>query len=323
MVGKLTAALIRKEAEAYRAQGLHEEAFALYDELLSSSPNIDEALKSDIQSQMDDITEEMEAFSSHEEGPSMSSKEIMQLKDGWTKNASSAEILISAQGLCQIGAHRDALPEFAKLLKAGIAPDKIADSAADCFANMHSPQKAPQAAEKWLANIYSEAKKILAMHLLVIKALSKRKDKKYALEYCHFIRSKPKLPAKLIKQLDAAKIKYQRAVKASKQQLRSKINPNNTIQRAPVTSNQVPDKSNGQGNRQSNDDAAAASFEKLVATDETFRELLADDELDGMFRDEPSSSSPKKNRPTLQFFKLITVGWIHWIFNGILFRKKR
>lgn len=216
MVGKLTAVLIRKEAEAYRSQGLHEEAFALYDELLSSHPNIDETLKADIQSQMDIIAEEIEAFSSRNEEQLLSSKEMMQLKNGWDNGASPEDMLISAQGLCQIGAHRDALIEFEKILKSGIAPEQVADSTMESFLNIYEPKKLPNAAEKWLRDIYSEEKKVLAVHLLFLRALSRRSDKTYVFQYCRFIRSKPSLPPNLIERLDAAQEKYKLEIKQGK-----------------------------------------------------------------------------------------------------------
>ena len=322
MVGKLTAALVRKEAEAYRAQGLHEEAFALYDELLSSTPNIDEALKSDIQSKMDDIAEEMEEFSSYDENPPMSSKEISQLKVGWRQGASKEEILISAQGLCQIGAHRDALLEFTKLLKGGIAPDEIANFAAECLAKIHSAPDTPAAAEKWLRNIYTDDRKILAVHLLLIKAFSRRRDKTYAYHYCAFVRSKPNLPANLTKQLDSAKAKLEVAANRPPRKTALKSKPNNKTTKK-LNAKPV-DSDNSNGKSQSSEADAVATFERLLTENrENFRDYLADDGLEKMFATEPPTSTEKKERSRLHFLKLITVGWISWIFRAAFFRKKK
>ena len=69
MVGKITTVLIKKEAEAYRVQGLHQEALSLYDHLLSSSPNIDPALKEAIKSQIEGICEDLQTFASQRSQP--------------------------------------------------------------------------------------------------------------------------------------------------------------------------------------------------------------------------------------------------------------
>jgi len=323
MVGKLTAVLIRKQAEAYRSQGLHEEAFALYDELLSSSPNIDEPLKSDIQSQMDDIAEEMEAFSSHKNNQSLSSKEMKLLKDGWENCTSSADILISAQGLCQIGAHQDALIEFGKLLKAGIAPDNVKGLAVKCFTNLYDHEKLPIAVDKWLGNIYPEGKKVLAVHLLFIKELSRHSDKGYAFRYCRYIRSKPSLPDKLMKRLDAAGAKYKAAIRERETHPNSKLNSKPIPKAAhnPDNGTKAASDERTTDTKKPEISTEPSTNDESIETDsDTFQKLLTE-QTEKLFRDDPPISDAKIKKSQRKYLKINLFGWFGRIF-GFLFHNK-
>lgn len=329
MVGKLTAVLIRKQAEAYRSQGLHEEAFALYDELLSSSPNIDEPLKSDIQSQMDDIAEEMEAFSDHKNNQSLSSKEMKLLKDGWENCTSSADILISAQGLCQIGAYQDALIEFGKLLKDGIAPDSVKGLAIKCFTNLYDYKKLPIAVDKWLFNIYSEGKKVLAVHLLFIKELSEHSDKNYALQYCRYIQSKPSLPDKLMKRLDAAGDKYKAAIKEGETDPKSNPNLKSIPKTAPTPDNgtkAVSDEHPTDTKKLEISLDPGTDDEPIETDNDILEKLLAEqpeqpEQPEDLFCEELQESDAETKKSQRKFLKLNPFKWFGRIF-GFIFHKK-
>lgn len=323
MVGKLTAVLIRKEAEAYRSQGLHEEAFALYDELLSSTPHIDETLKTDIQSQMDDIAEEMEAFSSPKDSQSLSSKEMRLLKRGWENGASLADLMISAKGLCQIGAHHDALIEFGKLLKAGIAPDKVIGLTVECFLNVYDDKSLPVEADQWLRDIYSEGKKVLALHLLFIKELSQRSDKTYAFQYCYYIKSKPSLPDKLIKRLDKAIAKYKTAVdRMKKRPLPEK--------RSETISRTIHNSKNGtkeEANKQNVAKSEILEESEIDADSEetdhqVIDELLAEQSQKLCRHDIPIDAG-KQKKTRRKFVQINVIGWFRRVFGFILPLKKR
>ncbi len=334
MVGKLTAVLIRKEAEAYRAQGLHEEAFALYDELLSSSPNIDEALRTDIQIQMDAIAEEMEAVSNRDEEKLLSSKEIRQLKDGWDKGASARDMLVSAQDLCQIGAYQDALIELAKLLEGGIAPDNVAEPSAECFVNLCDPKKLPATAEKWLRGIYSDGKKVLAVHLLIIKALSRRQDKTHAMYYCRYIRSKSGLPSNLKDRLDEAVVKFKADIKQAKERPESipaGPNKNNKlIRKNDLVNQKVSPTALGKKLTlpiaENDNSSFIAGPMESEAESEDLKQLFmdtSDDQFDeGLDEDPPALSHRKKGRLQLHFFRIIILGWIQRFFKRSRSRRK-
>jgi len=54
-VGKITAALIRKEADAYRVQGLQEEALTLFKKSLNSAPQLPLDVKKAIEQQIQQL----------------------------------------------------------------------------------------------------------------------------------------------------------------------------------------------------------------------------------------------------------------------------
>lgn len=329
MVGKLTAVLIRKEAEAYRAQGLYEEAFALYDELLSSSPNIGETLKSDIRSQMDVIAEEMEAFSDHQDEQLLSSKEMMQLKNGWDNEASVADMLISAQGLCQIGAHNDALIEFAKLLEAGIEPEKVISSAIDSFSSLFNAKKLPVAADKWLRDIYPDGRKVLSVHLLFLRELSRSGDNANALQYCRYVRSKPALPADLIKKLDAAQIKYKAAVKQGGKRSTPKMKSEPEPIEKPIAKESADSQfdDNDRFQLESRPEPMTITGPMDRKQDDRnqpnpLKELLGEEPDD--FMDDEFPESPQKERGRqLHFIKIILFGWFDRLLKTLLPKKRK
>ena len=324
MVGKLTAVLIRREAEAYRSQGLHEEAFALYDELLSTTPNIDETLKSDIQSQMDDIAEEMEAFSSPKEGEPLSSKEMRLLKHGWENGASLADLMISAQGLCQIGAYHDALIELGKLLGAGLTPNRVVGLSAKCFLNLYDNESLPEKAEQWLGSIYPESKKVLAVHLLFIKEFSQRSDKTYAFRYCRYIRSKPSLPDKLIKRLDAAIAKYKTAI----DQMEKEPLPEKTSETISRTNHNFENETREEANAQDVEKSEILEESEIDADSEEADHQFLDEILakqpQRLFQDDiPSDAGKEEKKTQCKFFQINVTGWFRRVFSFILPQKKR
>jgi tetratricopeptide (TPR) repeat protein len=210
MVGKITTVLIKKEAEAYRVQGLHQEALSLYDHLLSSSPNIDPALKEAIKSQIEGICEDLQTFASKRSQP-LSINEILRIKEGWGDSASEADIMVCAQAFCQIGAFKDALEEFRKLLKAGCAPVKLAGSVAQCLAQLHSANDLPDAADQLVADALPCHDASLLFELLLAKFLAAKGDKQYALQYYKHLTTKPYLPPDVAGRIHAVIAKYEKS----------------------------------------------------------------------------------------------------------------
>ncbi|MEJ2038668.1 MAG: hypothetical protein P8X55_07000 [Desulfosarcinaceae bacterium] len=194
MVGKLTTVLIKKEAETYRAQGLHKEAIALYEKLVAGSPNIDPSLRSAIQNEVEGITREMHDFVASRDTP-LSTEDILQIREGWGEEASPADIMICAQALYHIGAYKDALVEYQRLLQAGVDLRKIAGAIALCLSRAYPPPKFPRAVDALLVGVCMNQRQTLAFQLRLAENLAREKDKPHALAYFRHLIRDPGLPA--------------------------------------------------------------------------------------------------------------------------------
>lgn len=214
MAGKIMTVLVKREAEAYRAQGLHKEALALYNQFMANSPNIDPSLKNAIQTQVNGISREMQAFDAQRD-MTLSSDEILRIKQGWGQQACHADIMICTQALFQVGAYKDALLEFRKLLQAGCDPEKLTGTMARCLCRAFSPQKLPRAVDALVTGVFKETKKSLAFKLRLAKALADNADKAHALAYYDHLRHHPDLPEHVAARLDLVLAKHRNAQEAS------------------------------------------------------------------------------------------------------------
>ncbi len=192
MVGKITAVLAKKEAEAYSSQGLHHEAIRLYQGLLSASPNIDPTIKSAIQSQIEGLNEEMAATDASKGGP-LSHEEISRIRQGWGTQATHADMLVCAHAFFQIGAYDDALKEFKHLLQTAGLKKAYVHGAADCLACRHSPGKVAAEAARLTQTVSSETKPALAMLLAMAKHLAAGSHTAHALALFNHLKRYPAL----------------------------------------------------------------------------------------------------------------------------------
>jgi tetratricopeptide (TPR) repeat protein len=215
MAGKIMTVLIKREAEAYRAQGLHKEALALYNQLMASSPNIDPSLKNAIQIQVDGIYREMQTFDAQRDMP-LSSDEILRIKQSWGQQACQADIMICTQALLfQVDAYKDALLEYRKLLQAGCDPEKLTETVVRCLCRVYSPQKLPRAVDALVTGVFKDTKKALTFKLRLAKALADNADKAHVLAYYDHLKHHPDLPKHVAARLDQVLAKHRNAQEAS------------------------------------------------------------------------------------------------------------
>lgn len=208
MTGKFTTVLIKKEAEAYRAQGLHKEAIALFEKLMATSPNIDPSIKNAIQRQVEGLAREMRSLEAQRDIP-LTSEEILRIRQGWGQQASQADIMICAQALFHVGAYEDALIEYQRLLQAGCEDKKLSNAMALCFAKAYPPPKMPQAVDAHLAGVCLNPQQAAAFQLRLAQTLAGQGDKTHALAYCrHLIRDRD-LPAQVKSRLKQMVVKLQ------------------------------------------------------------------------------------------------------------------
>lgn len=185
MAGKLTTVLAKKEAEAYCSQGLHQEALRLYQNLLSSSPNLADAFKSAIQGQVNAIKTKLDDLAPQEH-QMLSAPEIRRIRKGWGANATESDILVCAQAFCQVGHYQDALSEVAKLLQKGGRIENAVGIFAECLVHLRTPEQLIKIIGPMGKKIIDELKTRCRFFLLLTEEMVRRKHLHHALAlYTH------------------------------------------------------------------------------------------------------------------------------------------
>lgn len=193
MAGKLTTILIKKEAEAYLDQGLHQEAIQLYDHLLASSPCIDPAIKSALQSQLEVIRQAKQETDSQRDN-ALTTADIIRIREGWGSQATETDMLVCAQAFRQIGAFEEALEEFRKLLsKSGIKRIYL-QAVADCLVRTHAPaQVAPAVQDQARELSAGHSKRTVAIELIMADHIASSPFGEHALALYKHLAANPAL----------------------------------------------------------------------------------------------------------------------------------
>lgn len=202
MVGKLTTVLTKREAEAYRSQGLHKEALGLYKNLLSSSPNLGDGFKDAIQGQMESIQSELHD-GPPQESQMLSSAEIKRIKKGWGANATEGDLLVCAQAFCQVGQYQDAFSEATKLLQQGCAVNKVVDLFATCLVHLHPPAQLAETIGPLVQNIFTQPQARLHFHILLTEGMVKLKQPVHAQALYQHLKQHPIISKKAPQRLSA------------------------------------------------------------------------------------------------------------------------
>ena len=172
-MGKFSTILTKQEAEAYRAQGLHQEAMRLYDQLLSSSPHIDAGIRTSIHARIQDLEKEMQTAAAQRER-AMTAEEITRIRNGWGNQASETDIWVCGQSFFNIGAFTEALAEFDHLLRSAGLKTIYIHAAAECLAELHAPSALPGVAEAMARTWSHDPKHILSCQMIMVKHLQTR-----------------------------------------------------------------------------------------------------------------------------------------------------
>ncbi len=172
MASKISAALIRKEADTYRSQGLHREAQELYARFLADATRIDPETESVIKRQIRLIELEMNCDSG--EAQDLSADQIDLIKVGWRGSASEADLFQSAQSLMEIGRWVEALKEFGKMLYRGSVFEPLAPLVAECFARLFDPPALPARAGSYAQVLFRDNELSLRFQVSVAEQLARR-----------------------------------------------------------------------------------------------------------------------------------------------------
>jgi len=173
MTGKISNALIRKEADTYRSHGLSKEARDLYKNLLASSPRIPSDIKAGIERQLQQIELEI-GCAAPEECQALSDEQITVIKQGWGEHATIEDIVTCARSFYQAGRYGDALEELKKLGPKGYAPKRVIGPIAACLVQLHRPEALPAAIDQLASELFREAEEILSFQLAIAEKIHKR-----------------------------------------------------------------------------------------------------------------------------------------------------
>ena len=202
MVGKIATIFARREAEIYRAQGLHKEALRLYEQLLSSSPNLDAGFKSAIRSQIRKIQMELDEHPA-EENQKLTLADILKIKQGWGADASENDLLVCAHAFCQVGHHQYALKEVAKLLQKGCDPVKVIGVAAECMIRLCTPEQIPGNVDRLARKLFNRHSDVSGFKLLLTEEAVNQKQLLHALALFEHLQGDPRIKNETGHHLDA------------------------------------------------------------------------------------------------------------------------
>ncbi len=172
MVSRISTALIRKEADTYRSQGLHREARELYTRFLTDATQLDPETESVIKTQIRLI--ELEMNCDPGKAQDLSADQIDLIKVGWQGSASEADLLQSAQSLMEIGRYVDALKEFGKMLFRGSAFEPLSRHIAECLARLFDPPGLPARAGSYAAVLFGDKELCLQFQVSIAEQLFRR-----------------------------------------------------------------------------------------------------------------------------------------------------
>jgi tetratricopeptide (TPR) repeat protein len=192
MIGKITTILTRKEAEIYCKQGLYKEALKLYRKLLSSTPNIDPALRRVVETRINEICKTLESDAPLKPRQ-LSDSDVVRIKQGWGKRATEGEVLICARAFFRMGRFQEALDELTVVLSKGRATKSVIVFSAKCLATLHRPSDVAKNIEVLGKKIFDTPQKRLRFYVQLIEGMLILKKPSYAQSILEHIQNYPAL----------------------------------------------------------------------------------------------------------------------------------
>jgi len=144
-----------REAEAYYSHGLLNESLELYEEILSSAPQLDSKRQKQLKEKIQLLKKEIEDLDSVKE--SLSSEEVSLFKATWEVEESVQDILGSISAFKELGLFTEAIEEYMKLFEqdypvVNIMPDLVA-----CFFEVNSPSRVIDQVDKIIEKNFTDA----------------------------------------------------------------------------------------------------------------------------------------------------------------------
>jgi tetratricopeptide (TPR) repeat protein len=202
MFGKVNNALIRREADVYRAQGLHEEALRLFRKILASSPKLSPDVKAGIEQQILQIEAEIAGIDL-EERQQLSVEQIAVIKQGWCESAVIDDFVVCAQELHALGRHGDALEEFRRSIQKGYSPHRVIAPVADCLIHLHGPQEMPGHVKDLAGEMFQDPKETFNFMLSLAEQMLKNGNREHAAALGWHLAEFNRVPSSYSTRLDA------------------------------------------------------------------------------------------------------------------------
>lgn len=161
-------AAIRYEAETYCAQGLHQEALAVYDRFLANAKEIKPALRSTIEEAKKRIDANAMVHD-EDENSRITDAEITRIKKSWSRDATINDIAVSAKALMDLGRHGHALEEYRRLLLTGRRAAIAVNGISKCLVHLISPEHFVEAVSIFVQGAVKSPKNRVLLKLLVAK----------------------------------------------------------------------------------------------------------------------------------------------------------
>jgi len=208
MLGKVARALVRNEAAAYRAQGLQEEALALFRRVLDASADLPADVRTSIEKEIRQIEEEL-AGAGFEEGQQLSEEQIAVIRQGWSENATVDELVVCANSLHVLGRYDDALQEFRKSIQKGYSPHRAIVSLADCLVHLHEPRPLIGIVDALTADMAQSNKERFNITLSLAEQMCKTGNKEHAAALARHLAEYKGVPGDYRMRLDALQKRVQ------------------------------------------------------------------------------------------------------------------
>jgi tetratricopeptide (TPR) repeat protein len=202
MFGKVNNALIRREADAYRAQGLQEEALRLFRKILNSSEKIPPDVRKGIEQQVLEIEAEIAGIDL-EERQQVSEEQIAVIKQGWSENAAIDDLVVCAQELHALGRYGDALEEFRESIQKGYSPHRVIAPVADCLIHLHGTQEMPGYVKDLAGVMFQDPKETYNFMLSLAEQMLKDGNREHAAALCWHLAEFDRVPHSYRRRLEA------------------------------------------------------------------------------------------------------------------------
>jgi len=150
MTGKMTIALLKREAELYRTQGLHREAISVYEKILEAGSALDAEVWQAAQCRVEQLSQEL-AVLECAPGDAISPAAVDLIRGVWEGRGDTCDPHNSASAFREMGLFEEALAEYAKLYQPLRPAPEVLAGLCECLSRCCTPASLPQRFARLLA----------------------------------------------------------------------------------------------------------------------------------------------------------------------------